>query len=124
MRTADSKDSMHARGRPHRRPWAAAGALLLCALLAGCADYDAYRKCGKEGCPGDAQITAAVQASLKQHPALQPPNVIYVRTVDHTVYLTGQVATGLQRDTAESLAKQTPEVHRVVNSIALGYQGR
>jgi osmotically-inducible protein OsmY len=123
MQTTESK-SVHVKGRTYRRTWAAAGALLLCALMAGCADIDAYRKCGSEGCAGDAQITAAVQASFKEHADLQAPNVIYVRTVDHTVYLTGQVATELQRDTAEALAKATPDVHKVVNSISTNYQGR
>jgi osmotically-inducible protein OsmY len=123
MQTTESK-SVNVKGRRYRRTRAAGGVLLLCALLAGCADIDAYRKCGSEGCAGDAQITAAVQASFKEHSDLQAPNVIYVRTVDHTVYLTGQVATGLQRDTAEALAKATPDVHRVVNSISTTYQGR
>jgi osmotically-inducible protein OsmY len=122
MQTTDS-ENMHVKGRKYRRTWAA-GFFLLCGLLAGCSDIDAYRKCGSKGCPGDAQITAAVQASFKEHADLQAPNVIYVRTVDHTVYLTGQVATGLQRDTAEALAKAIPDVHKVVNSISTNYQGR
>jgi len=123
MQTTDS-ENVQVKGRKYRGTWAAGFFLLLCGLLAGCSDIEAYRKCGSKGCPGDAQITAAVQASFKEHADLQAPNVIYVRTVDHTVYLTGQVATGLQRDTAEALAKAIPDVHKVVNSISTTYQGR
>jgi osmotically-inducible protein OsmY len=40
------------------------------------------------------------------------------------VYLTGQVATDLQRDTAESVAHEATGVSRVINTIALTYAGR
>jgi osmotically-inducible protein OsmY len=106
-----------------RRLFLPAG-LLTATALAGCADYHAYQKCGYRGCPGDAAITAQVQAVLRQHPALGPPNIIYVRTVDGTVYLSGQVATGLQRDVAESLARNVPDARRVVDGLALPYEGR
>ena len=39
-----------------------AGALGVSAVLPGCAAYRAYDKCGFSGCPGDAQITTALQA--------------------------------------------------------------
>jgi hypothetical protein len=42
-------------------------ALVLPGLLAGCA---VERKCGLDGCPGDAQITANVQTQLNRHPDL------------------------------------------------------
>src|SRR5580698_2878093 len=85
--------------------------------LCGCADYAAYRKCGS-GCPGDAELNASVTALLAQHRALAAPNQVYARTLDRVVYLTGQVATGLQRDTAESLVRGAPGVLRVVDNIA------
>jgi osmotically-inducible protein OsmY len=99
-------------------------AIIVTGSLPGCTAYSAYRKCGSRGCPGDAQLTAEVRELLKQHPALGPPNQVYVQTLDRVVYLTGQVATDLQRDTAESLAREASGVSRVVNTIALTYAGR
>jgi osmotically-inducible protein OsmY len=96
-------------------------AVIITGTLAGCA---AYRKCGLSGCAGDAKITTAVEALLDQHPALGPPDMIRVQTLDRVVYLTGQVSTGLQRQIAESVALQAPGVARVVNSIAETYEGR
>jgi osmotically-inducible protein OsmY len=87
-----------------------AGALPACA---------AYKKCGLGGCPGDAQITAAVEALFHRHPALEPPNLIHVQTLDHVVYLGGLVDTDLERQMAESVAREAPGVTNVVNSIGL-----
>lgn len=104
--------------------WAAALACLLANSLGGCALYRVYEKCGLKGCPGDAQITAQVQGLLQQHPVLAAPNQVYVQTLDRVVYLSGQVATDLQRDTAETAARQATGARRVVDSIALPYTGR
>jgi osmotically-inducible protein OsmY len=90
--------------------------LVLAGALPGCA---AYRKCGFNGCPGDAEITAEVRALFHQHPILEPPNPIEVQTLDHVVYLNGLVDTDLQRQTAESLAREIKGVAKVVNSIGL-----
>ena len=98
--------------------------VILTGSLPGCAAYSAYRKCGSRGCPGDAKITVEVRALLNQHPALGPPNQIYVQTLDRVVYLTGQVATDLQRDAAETIAHEATGVSRIVNTIALTYAGR
>ena len=98
--------------------------IILTATLTGCGVYSAYSKCGSGGCPGDAKVTAEVRALLNQHPALGPPNQIYVQTLDGVVYLTGQVATDLQRDSAEAVAHEAPGVSRVMNTIALTYAGR
>jgi osmotically-inducible protein OsmY len=87
--------------------------IILTGILPGCV-----------GCPGDARITAEVRALLNQHPALGPPNQVYVQTLDGAVYLTGQVATDLQRDTAESATHEATGVSRVINTIALTYAGR
>jgi osmotically-inducible protein OsmY len=83
--------------------------------VAGCA---AYEKCGFQGCPGDAQLSVEVQALIAQHPALRPPNLIYVQTLDHVVYLNGMVNTGAERMLAEAVARTAPGVRRVVDSIA------
>jgi osmotically-inducible protein OsmY len=73
---------------------------------------------------GDASITANIQAQFRQHPALEPPNLLHVQTLDHVVYLTGQVDTELERSMAESLALNVAGVKRVVNSINFSYEGR
>jgi len=95
--------------------------LVLAASLSACATY---RKCGLSGCPGDATITAAVEAQIRLHPALEAPNSIHVQTLDHIVYLSGQVETELQRSLAESLAHEVKGVTRVANSINFSYQGK
>ena len=96
-------------------------AAMLTGLLSGCATY---HRCGLAGCPGDAQITADVQALIRQHPAIEAPNTVRVSTIDRVVYLYGQVDTEQQRATAESLAQQVAGVRRVVDSINFSYQGR
>ena len=105
--------------RPNRLS-ALAFILGLAAALSGCA---AYTKCGFDGCPGDAQITAQVRSLLRQHPALEPPNLLEVHTLDHVVYLNGVVDTDLERQMAESVARQAKGVKRVVNSIGLSGGG-
>jgi osmotically-inducible protein OsmY len=84
--------------------------------LAGCA---AIRKCGFGECPGDADITTAVEARLSRYSALEPPNLLRVQTHDHIVYLYGLVDTALEREMAESVAVDTPGVKKVVNSIGI-----
>jgi osmotically-inducible protein OsmY len=96
--------------------YALAFTLLLSGLLLGCA---VERKCGLEGCPGDAKINSAVQASINQHPEVGPK--VYVQTLDHVVYLSGLVSAGEMRDIAEDAARHTPGVTRVVNSIAVSH---
>ena len=99
--------------------------LILASVIAGgCAPFEAWRECGWRGCPGDAQLTAAVEAALHEHPALEPPNLLYVRTSDRVVFLSGQVATDFQRETAVAAARQVRGVRRVINGIALEYDGR
>jgi osmotically-inducible protein OsmY len=98
-------------------------ALTLTGAVTGCDAYTTLRRCGAEGCPADQRITTDIKALLAQHPALLPPNLVYVRTLDGVVYLSGQVATPLQRTEAEDLARQPAGVRRVVNNIALEYRG-
>ena len=102
--------------RTPNRLLALAFILVLTGALPGCA---AYRECGFGGCPGDAEITAEVRALFDQHPALEPPNLLEVQTLDHVVYLNGVVDTDTQRLMAESVAHQAEGVAKVVNSIGL-----
>ncbi len=91
--------------------------------LHGCAADAAWRACGWRGCPGDAQLTRAVEAQLRSHADLAS-NTVYVHTADAVVFLTGEVATDLQREAAADLAREVPGVRRVRNDIALEYDGR
>jgi osmotically-inducible protein OsmY len=106
---------------PRAAPLALAAAATL--SLGGCAAVDTWRKCGA-GCPGDAEMSAEVRARLAEYPELLAPNHVYVSTLDRVVYLSGQVATDLQRETAAMVARQTPGVPRVVDMISLEYDGR
>jgi osmotically-inducible protein OsmY len=87
-------------------------AVTLTGALPGCATYE---KCGLKGCPGDAKITANVEAQLAQHDEIGPR--VHVQTLNGVVYLNGSVGEGLQRTTAESVASQTPGVEKVVDNI-------
>jgi osmotically-inducible protein OsmY len=93
-------------------------ALVSPGLLAGCA---AERKCGPAGCSGDAQITANVQTQLNRHPDLEGISSINVQTLDHVVYLSGEVSEGLMKETAETIARKTPGVTRVENEISVAH---
>ena len=103
------------------------GILILAVALAGavpgCGAFSAYRACDSPGCPEDQRITSEVRARLAERPDLSAPNLVYVATRDSVVYLSGQMATDLQRTEAEELVRATPGVKRVVNSISLGYRG-
>ncbi|HTB88150.1 MAG TPA: BON domain-containing protein [Steroidobacteraceae bacterium] len=91
--------------------------LFLCALQ-GCASYGT---CGSGGCSDDAKITQDVQARLDSMSDFGPPGAIRVATRDHVVYLNGTVDAGLAKHLAASVAKQTPGVARIVNSIAVDH---
>jgi BON domain len=99
--------------------------LIITATLTGAlgACATAY-KCGFDDCAGDARITAQVRALIDQHPALEAPNSIQIQTEHHVVYLFGQVNSEVERSEAEALARQVAGVHRVVDSINFGYEGR
>jgi osmotically-inducible protein OsmY len=98
--------------------------ILLCNCTLSIQGCVSSSQCASEECKNDAKITADVQAKLKEHRELSGPNSVYVQTREGVVYLTGQVATDLQRQTAEDVAGKIPGVVRVVNSIALSYSGR
>lgn len=93
-----------------------AAALFVMSAQIGCA---AYRKCGFDGCPGDARITIEVRALLNQHADLEGANSVRVQTLDREVYLSGLVDTPYQRQMAQMIAQQAPGVVQVVNMIAV-----
>ena len=101
------------------RPAAWIAALLLAGALSACAEYHSYEKCGRGGCAGDANISANVQQLWAQHPELEGSDQLYVKTIDHVVYLSGTVETGLHRDIAASVAREANGVTSVVNNIAI-----
>jgi hyperosmotically inducible periplasmic protein len=77
------------------------------ALLAGCATVDPWT---------DARIESEVKARLvAQHDA----NLTRLGVVsrEQTVYLSGTVESGEQKETAESVAKGVPGVKRVVSTL-------
>ena len=73
----------------------------------------------KSGCAADANISANVQGLFAQHPELEGPDQLYVKTIDHVVYLSGTVETGLHRDIAASVGREMSGVKSVVNNIAV-----
>jgi osmotically-inducible protein OsmY len=102
-------------------PLVTAFILMLVAALQGCVSSS---QCTSAECQADAKITAAVKEHLKAYRELAAPNRVDVETRGGVVYLTGQVISELQRDTAQRVAEQTPGVGQVVNSISLSYSGR
>jgi osmotically-inducible protein OsmY len=104
---------MHHRTVVHEWPFALS--LVVASALAGCASF--FGKCDSDSCRDDAQITANIQAQMAQHLDLEPS--INVQTLNHKVYLYGLVASSFEGDTAEEIARTTPGVTAVVNSIAV-----
>ena len=92
--------------------------LILAGALPGCATFG---KCEPGECSGDAKITTNVKALLDRHPELGPPSSITVQTRAGVVYLYGEVSSGLERETAESIAEEIPGVARVVDSIFVSH---
>jgi len=77
------------------------------ALLAGCATVDPWT---------DARIESEVKARLvAQHDA----NLTRLGVVsrEQSVYLSGTVESGEQKETAESVARSVPGVKRVVSTL-------
>ena len=92
-----------------------AGAALIMAL-SGCASF---RGCGTANCQADQKITSDVEHRVERTPALMGSTPITVQTNDGVVYLNGVVATDLERYMAEDIARQAPNVARVVNDVAV-----
>jgi len=87
-------------------------ALSVSGLFAGCA---VERKCGLQGCAGDAQITEKVESLFNEHPEIGTE--VNVQTLNHVVYLSGLVSAGEIRTTAEDVAGTAPGVSKVVDTI-------
>jgi osmotically-inducible protein OsmY len=96
--------------------YASALILTIAGALGGCATFE---KCDSASCRDDAAITTKAQAQLNQSADLGSPNSIRVQTIDHVVYLTGQVDGGLEKRTAASEIQEVPGVAQVVNNIAV-----
>jgi osmotically-inducible protein OsmY len=88
--------------------------LALAGALSGCATDESG-----DGKMTDGKITADVQARINQNPDVGAPDSVHVQTRDHVVYLSGNVSTGLMKQTAEDLARKTPGVTRIVNEIGI-----
>ena len=97
------------------------GLPLAIALVTASAAAVAHGKCESAGCSGDAKITTNVETLLDRHPELGPPSSITVQTRAGVVYLYGEVSSGLERETAESIAEEIPGVARVVDSIFVSH---
>ena len=90
-------------------------ALFLSATLPGCALQGGA---AKDQGPKDADIMANVEAVLRQHSELSPPNELHGSTHNGVVYLSGLVATSSQSESAKALAEGVPGVRKVVSSVA------
>jgi osmotically-inducible protein OsmY len=97
-----------------KRLSAVALGLLLACVLPGCS---VFPKCSPENCAIDAQIKQDVDALFAEHTELGPPGTIRVQSINKVVYLNGLVNSDLERQNAEALAYQIPNVKDVVNSI-------
>ena len=104
----------------HKPVWVMALPAALLGTLLGCATD---RPCAPEACVSDANISSQVEAAMNQHPELEAPNSVRVQTADRVVYLHGHVDTEMQRDVAEEVARQVPNVKHVVDSLRTTYAG-
>ena len=66
-------------------------------------------------CGDDAQIETSIKTSFHELPYL---GWVHVQTLNHVVYLSGEVSAGLMSLTAAEIANGTPSVQRVVNTIS------
>ena len=84
----------------------------LAGVLAGCADFRAP----------DAKLTADIETKLNQMPELGPPGSIRVETLNHVVYLDGQVDGGLEKRNAEAVVRRVDGVKQVENDIDVEHE--
>lgn len=90
--------------------------LICCAVSTSCSMSEALHKCGFDGCPGDAAITAQVEARIAKETGSFD---VHVQTLDHVVYLSGMVDTDLERLVLADTAQKVPGVTRVVESFGV-----
>jgi osmotically-inducible protein OsmY len=91
----------------------------LAGVLAGCADF---RSCESQSCAPDAKLTADIETRLNQMPELGPPGSIRVETLNHVVYLDGQVDGGLEKRNAEAVVRRVDGVKQVENDIDVEHE--
>jgi osmotically-inducible protein OsmY len=91
---------------------------LLLAQLSACTAYQAYRKCGFSGCPGDKEIAAQIETALRATPGISYWD-IQVQSLDHVVYLYGLVDTNPERARVEEVASSVSGGLKIVNSISI-----
>ena len=91
---------------------------LLLAQLAACGAFEAYRKCGFAGCPGDKETAAQIEAALRATPGISYWD-IQVQSLDHVVYLYGLVDTDPERVRVEEVAARISGGLKIVDSIAV-----
>jgi hyperosmotically inducible periplasmic protein len=65
----------------------------------------------------DTKITTSVKSHLVTNDKLHTLTQISVRTVDKTVYLTGNVPTQKEKDMAGDVTSKVEHVQKVVNNI-------
>jgi len=92
-----------------------AAALCITTLITGCSMMS---KPANEGI-SDADITSGVKAGLAAEPRLGAYK-LQVKTDDGVVHLSGNVATGGDRDVAERIAADSRGVVRVDNYVQFG----
>src|SRR4051812_20302495 len=93
--------------------------ILLLLLLAGCRTNES-----PEQQVNDLEITASIKSKLASDVGLSTVPNIAVNATNGVVTLSGQVNTADQRAKAESIAKSTPHVVRVVDSIQITPKGQ
>lgn len=95
-----------------RRFNAVSAALILSALLQGCA-------VDRASSTDDSRITEDVKKAIAQHADLGPPNQIYVATHNGLVSLSGIVDNGLVITNAKAVAGEVPGVRGVDSTISI-----
>jgi osmotically-inducible protein OsmY len=96
---------------------AVTGTVLLLSSLVGCTAFPQVRQCGLSECPTDAKITADVEKRLFEHASTAQPDEIHVDTFKGVVYLSGEVEDPDAKANAEMIARETPGVANVLNTI-------
>ena len=91
--------------------------------VSGCATFRDYTRCAAGECPDDARIATELKSRLDQQPDLAAN--VHVQTLNSVVYLSGQVTTAMQRDSAEFMAHEVTGVRRIIdNVVATADSGR
>ncbi len=87
-------------------------AILLCAFFVGCRTNET-----PEAQVDDLKITASVKTKLASDMGIKTVTNIDVSSVNGIVTLSGTVDNSAAKDQAESIAKSTPQVSKVINNL-------